>query len=281
MKRMNEIKNIPFSVCMSVYKNDSASFLQQTIDSIITKQTARPTEVVLVKDGPLTVELDTQIDALCHVHPEIRVIALEKNQGLGIALRTAVEAAQYELIARMDSDDIALPDRFEKQLAFMATHPEADIVGGQIEEFITSPDAIVGKRIVPCQNEDIYTYMKRRCAMNHVTVMFRKQSILKAGNYLDWHYNEDYYLWVRMMLQHMHFANIEDTLVYVRVGEQMYKRRGGYTYYKSEKGIQRYMLEHHLINLMQYINNVSIRFVVQVLLPNQIRGKLFQLFFRK
>ena len=97
-----------------------------------------------------------------------------------------VENAMHDVIARMDSDDISVPDRFEKQLAYLESHPECDIVGGQITEFIDSPDNIVGKREVPCSNEAIYQYMRSRCALNHPTVMFRKKAVLDAGNYQDW-----------------------------------------------------------------------------------------------
>lgn len=274
-------KHIPFSVCMSVYKNDRPAFLKDAIESITSLQTVQPDEIVLVKDGPLGAELDAQVDALCLAHPQIKVLPFEKNQGLGIALREAVNCASYDIIARMDSDDIAVADRFEKQLAYLSAHPETDIVGGQIDEFITSPDAVVGRRIVPCGNEEIYSYMKRRCPFNHMTVMFQKQSVLNAGNYIDWHYNEDYFLWIRMALEHMQMANIPDIVVHVRVGEQMYKRRGGYTYFKSEKGIQQYMYRHRFINGFEYLFNVAVRFVVQILLPNNLRGKIFQILFRK
>lgn len=278
---MDTIKHIDFSVCMSVYKNDRADYVKLAVESITTLQTIKPKEIILVKDGPLTKELDTQIEALCATHPEIKHIPLETNQGLGIALKTAVEAANYDLIARMDSDDIAVPNRFEKQLTFISDHPEIDLVGGQITEFIHEPEEVVGKRVVPCENKEIYAYMKRRCPFNHMTVMFRKTAIMEAGNYQDWHYNEDYYLWIRMALKGMQFANLQDTLVNVRVGEQMYKRRGGYTYFKSEKGIQKFMYKSHLISCWEYVSNVVVRFIVQIMLPNNIRGKIFQLFFRK
>ena len=156
-----------------------------------------------------------------------------------------------------------------------------DIVGGQISEFIDSPDNIVGKRIVPTDNEDILGYMKQRCAFNHMTVMFRKQSVLRVGNYQDWFWNEDYYLWVRMMLAGCKFANLPDTLVNVRVGKDMYARRGSMKYFKSEEGIQRYMLQHHLISFPRYLYNVTGRFIIQVLMPNWLRGFVFRTLFRK
>ena len=148
-------------------------------------------------------------------------------------------------------------------------------------EFIGEPTNIIGKRVVPESNDSIYNYMKSRCALNHVTVMFRRDSILKVGNYKDWFWNEDYYLWVRMMMNKCVFANLPDVLVNVRSGEGQYARRGGIKYFKSEKGIQRLMLDNKLINRENYIINVTKRLIVQLLLPNWLRGWVFRTFARK
>jgi len=278
---MKNINHIPFSVCMSVYKNDNADHFLTAIRSVTIQQTIRPNEVVLVIDGPISEALHQTIVSFTAEFSDLNVICFKQNQGLGNALKIGVESAKYDIIARMDSDDIAVPNRFEKQLTFMMAHPDTVLVGGQIDEFINQPEEVVGKRIVPCQNEEIYEYMKRRCPFNHMTVMFRRQAVVEAGNYIEWHYNEDYYLWIRMALKGMQFANLQTTLVNVRVGDQMYNRRGGYSYYKSEKDIQKFMYKFHFINLWEYMSNIVVRFIVQILLPNNIRGKIFQLFFRK
>lgn len=190
--------------------------------------------------------------------------------------------AKHDIIARMDSDDICMINRFKLQLKFLEDNPDVDIVGGQMTEFVGTPDNIIGKRIVPCSNSEIYRYMKTRCALNHVTVMFRKQAVLNAGNYLDWFWNEDYYLWVRMMISKCRFANLPEVLVNVRSGEEQYARRGGIKYFKSEVGIQRYMLDNQIINFFWggYLINVAKRLIVQVLLPNKIRGWVFRTFAR-
>jgi len=270
-----------FSVCISVYKNDKPEYVSTALDSILLNQTVRPSEVVLVADGPIPTELDALIQDYSVLYSDMfNYIRLESNQGLGNALRIAVVAAKYDLIARMDSDDISLPHRFENQLDYFDRHPECDIVGGQISEFVDSPENIVAKRIVPLTNPEIQNYMKSRCGMNHVTVMFRKKAVLDAGNYMDWFWNEDYYLWVRMMKNHCFFSNVPDILVNVRVGNEMYKRRGGKRYFASEKGIQMYLLNHHMISRARYAFNVLIRFFVQVAMPNWLRGFVFRVFFR-
>ena len=190
-----------FSVCTSVYKNDKPDFVRVALDSMLEQQSVKPDEIVLVQDGPVPEELSLLLLEYESKYPMLmHVIRLEKNGGLGNALRLGVENAKYNIIARMDSDDICQPDRFEKQLTYLDAHPECDIVGGQMTEFIDSPNNIVGRREVPLTNEEIYEFMKSRCALNHVTVMFRKEAVMKAGNYQDWFWNEDYYLWVRMMM---------------------------------------------------------------------------------
>lgn len=270
-----------FSVCTSVYKNDKPEYVRLALDSMLVNQSVKPNEVVLVQDGPVPGKLSELLFEYGGRFPEVMsVIRLEKNGGLGNALKLGVENAKYSVIARMDSDDICLPDRFEKQLAYLEAHPECDIVGGQMTEFIGEQNNIVGKRVVPLTNAEIYEYMKSRCALNHVTVMFRKAAVLKAGNYQDWFWNEDYYLWVRMMLMGCKFANISDVAVNVRSGEDQYARRGGKKYFDSEIGIKKLMLEKGMINRKEYVVNYVERFIIQLMLPNKIRGWVFRTFAR-
>lgn len=271
-----------FSVVTSVYRNDKPEFVRVALDSMLVEQTLKPSEIVLVRDGSVPVDLERLLFEYEAKYSDVmHIIRLDKNGGLGNALKLGVENATYSLVARMDSDDICLPKRFEKQVAYMAEHQECDIVGGQMTEFIGEPTNVVGKRVVPEGNEAIYEYMKSRCALNHVTVMFRKDTILKVGNYQDWFWNEDYYLWVRMMMNKCVFANLSDVLVNVRSGEDQYARRGGMKYFKSEEGIQRLMLDNKLINRYEYSVNVAKRLIVQLLLPNWLRGWVFRTFARK
>ena len=270
-----------FSVITSVYKNDKPEFVRVALDSMLINQTVNPTEIVLVQDGPVPSSLSELLTEYEVKYPEVmHIIRLKKNGGLGNALKLGVENAKYDIIARMDSDDICLQDRFEKQVAYLEAHPECDIVGGQMTEFIDNPENIVGRRVVPLTNDEIYEYMKSRCALNHVTVMFRKESVLKAGNYQDWFWNEDYYLWVRMMMAGCKFANISDVAVNVRSGADQYARRGGKKYFDSEIGIKKLMLEKGMITRKEYIVNYIQRFIIQLMLPNSVRGWVFRTFAR-
>jgi len=271
-----------YSVCTSVYKNDRPEYVRIALDSMLVDQSVKPTEIVLVQDGPVPDGLSSLLTEYESKYPEVmHVIRLEKNGGLGNALKLGVENAKYDIIARMDSDDICMPDRFERQLAYLKAHPECDIVGGQMTEFIDTPNNVVGKREVPLSNEEIYEYMKSRCALNHVTVMFRKEAVLKVGNYQDWFWNEDYYLWVRMMMACCRFANIPDVAVKVRSGADQYARRGGKKYFDSEIGIKKLMLEKGMITRKEYIINYIQRFIIQLMLPNSVRGWVFRTFARK
>ena len=277
---MDTTAHSPFSVAISVYGKDDPLFFDRALSSITQLQTVMPDEIVLVVDGPIGDELNRVIQAYEVRYPFFRVIRLEQNGGLGNALRIAVDNVRHELIARMDSDDVSVPTRFAQQLRFFEEHPEADIVGGNITEFIGPETNVVGTRKVPETNDAIREYMKKRCAFNHMSVMYKKSAVLSAGGYQDWFWNEDYYLWIRMWLQGAVFGNTGTVLVNVRVGEEMYRRRGGWKYFKSEAKLQGFMLKQGMIAFPRYLLSVGQRFVLQVLLPNRLRGYVFRKFAR-
>ena len=280
--QIGKLKMMKFSVCTSIYKNDRPDFVREALGSMLVNQTVKPNEIILVQDGPVSHELSRLLLEYKDNYGDVlNIIKLEKNGGLGNALRLGVENAKYDICARMDSDDICAPDRFEKQLAYLEEHSECDIVGGQITEFIDYPDNIVGRREVPLTNEDIYDYMKSRCAFNHPTVMFRKNAVLKVGNYQDWFWNEDYYLWVRLMKNKSVMANLPDVLVNMRSGLDQYSRRGGKKYFDSEIGIKKLMLKEDMITKTQFVINYIERFIIQLILPNSVRGWVFRTFARK
>ena len=271
---------ISFCVLIPVYRNDKPEDFRAAVKSISETQTITPNEVLIIVDGPIPEPLRQTIVGLQKEISYMRILWQKENKGLGTALRIGVEHASHELIARMDSDDISMPDRFRLQLEMFEKDSELSIAGSDITEFIGTPDNIVARKAVPTENGKIKNYMKSRCPFNHMTVMFKRSEVLKVGNYQDWFWNEDYYLWIRMTMAGCKFANISEPLVNVRVGKDMYARRGGMRYFKSEAGIQRYMYGHKLISLPRYVVNVAIRFIIQVLMPNNIRGFIFQKLFR-
>ena len=274
------MNNNSFSIAMSVYHKDNAVFFDRALQSITEQQTIMPSEIVLVCDGPLNSELEAVIDTYQARYPIFNIIRLPQNKGLGNALKIAVENASNELVARMDSDDVSVANRFQQQLSFFENHPETDIVGGDITEFIGEEDNVVSYRKVPVTDGAIKSYMKVRCPFNHMTVMYKKSAVLKAGGYLDLFWNEDYYLWIRMQLGGAKFANTGTVLVNARVGEEMYQRRGGKKYFQSEYGLQKLMLKKKMIGVTTFAANVGKRIIIQLLLPNTIRGWVFKKFAR-
>lgn len=268
-----------FSLTMSVYKNDKPEYFDLAMESILS-QTVVPDEIVLTIDGPIPDELDDRVTEYSK-NEKVKVIRSEINQGLGLAHALGVNHCTHEWIAIMDSDDICVNNRFELQLKFIAEHPEVDLLGGQIEEFIDCQENIVGRRSVPLDNKSIYEYFRFRQPINHMTFFFKKSSVINVGNYEHWFLDEDYFLIGKMVKARMVFANLPETLCYVRVNNEMYARRGGYKYFLSEKKLQDWMLKNRLINLPIYLFNVITRFIVQVAVSNKIRSKLFQILFRK
>lgn len=265
---------------MSVYKNDNAADFADAVMSIY-NQTCPPDEIILVIDGPVPQIMHDTIHALEEKTGIMKVIPLKQNKGHAIARQTGLEAAKNERCAVMDADDLSVADRFEKQLKAFEEHSDVSVVGGLINEFIHATDNVVGTRIVPEQDADIKEYLKSRCPMNLVTVMLKKSDVMKVGGYQDWYCEEDYYLWIRLTLGGYKFYNIQENLVNVRVGEEMYQRRGGKKYFDSEARLQKYMLDHKLISWPKYAYNILIRWAVQVAMPNKVRGWVFQTFARK
>ncbi len=272
-------KQFPFSVSMSVYEKDDPHHFKEAVESIY-NQTEKPSEVILVVDGPVSEYITKIITNFEDLYSNFKTVWLNKNMGHAHARRIGLENCTHEIVALMDSDDVSVTNRFEKQLKALLEDNLISVVGGQIEEFDDEKNEIVGHRIVPLEDVAIKEYMKIRCPMNQVTVMFRKKDVLKAGGYLDWHHNEDYYLWIRMAIAEKKFKNIDEVLVKVRVNRNMYARRGGWLYFNSERKIQQFMYAENIIDSYRYVTNVSIRFIVQVLMPNRLRKFLFTKLFR-
>ena len=269
-----------YSVLMSLYGRERPEFLRPALDSML-NQTIPPDEIVLVEDGPLPDSLHEIVREYSSRAPGcFRILVNSSNLGLGLALRKGLEACRNELVARMDTDDISLPDRCEKQLAFFSSHPSTTILGGQIREFVDSPDSPVGERRVPETDEDLKVFLRSRSPFNHVAVMFKKSDVIAAGNYRDWFCNEDYDLWIRLALRGCVFANLPDILVLVRVGLEMYARRGGFKYFMSECRIQWFMKSEHLLSWPRLLLNWLKRFAVELVLPAKLRSWAFRTFVR-
>ncbi len=264
-----------FSVLMSVYAKDRPAWVCRALDSIFLN-TVKPSEVITVIDGPIPVGLRAILNEFSHRYPQIKLCPLAKNGGLGPALAYGLQQCSHELVARMDADDISLPDRFEKQLAYFKAHPNTAVLGGQIQEVDGETLQPVAVRMVSTTDAQIKQYLKTRSPFNHVSVMFKKSAVLAVGNYTPFYFVEDYYLWARLAANGYQMANLSDTLLNVRVDSAMYGRRGGWKYFKSNLAMSEKLHELNLISLPMHAFNTCIRFCVQVLMPNSVRSYFYR-----
>lgn len=264
-----------FSVLMSLYVKEKPEFLKESLESVCSNSVL-PNEIVIVLDGPITNELQLVLNDFVDRYPHLfNFVPLEKNQGLGLALREGMLHCTNELVARMDTDDICRNDRFEKQLQVFTNNSNIDICGSHILEFEGNINNIVAKRVVPLLNDKIKKYQKRRDGFNHVSVMFKKSSVLKAGNYQSCLLMEDTLLWANMFMNGCKGINIDDFLVYVRVGKDMFERRGGFAYFKKYKEGRKKVYKTKFINWWDYIFTLVVQFIVAIM-PNMIRGWVFK-----
>lgn len=258
-------ENADYSVLMSVYYKENPSFLDESFSSIFSQ--SKPTnDFVCVCDGPLTKELDDVIDKYSIVHPNImNVVRLPENKGLGNALNIGLPLCKNNLIMRADSDDISMPSRAEKEIALIIDG-DLDIVSSTVLLFSGSTTNIIGERRLPQNDDEIRSFAKKRCPYNHPSVMFRRESVLKAGGYQSLLYKEDYYLWIRMILCGSKGSNIQEPLVFMRSDNATIGRRKNKAAYKSQKSLTRYMKQHHFINCFEY-TEISFLYFAQHISP--------------
>lgn len=222
-----------YSILMSVYKQEKPEYLVPSIESMLA-QTAPAEQFVIVKDGPLTEELDAVIASYARKDPGLfTIVPLEENVGLGRALDYGMAQCRNELVARMDSDDISLPERCEKELALFAADPELAIVGTNIDEFYDDPADVKMSRVVPSEYEQIKKAIGRKTPFNHPTVMYKKCEVIRCGGYGKMRRKQDRDLFSRMINMGCKARNINESLLLFRSNEDNYKRRKSWTYCKS------------------------------------------------
>lgn len=270
--------NTKVSVLMSVYVKERPDYLKAALDSVLA-QTYPVDEILMIQDGPLTEELYALLNDYQSKHSNIRTFAFEKNQQLGRALAKGVELCSNELVARMDTDDIAMPDRIAKQVAYMEEHPQVHVLGGAIREFDDegTTDRV---KLMPKTQEEIIEYVKVRNPLNHMTVMFRRSAILEVGNYQHFPFLEDYSLWSRMLAKGYQIRNLDDILVRARTSMALVKRRSGWAYYKDFAKLRKFQYELGLLNPFEYVKTSIGTFVI-LMLPGNLKSLLYKIFLRK
>lgn len=275
-------KKNKYSVLMSVYKKDSPEYLQIALKSIYEQQSIKPDEVVIVVDGPIPENLREVLDSFKKDKEKIvKIIQQEQNKGLGEALKKGTEYCTGDYIFRMDSDDISVFDRFEKQINYIEKHSNIDVLGGNIAEFQKSIDEENKRlRVCPMNHEDIVKMGKKRNPMNHVTVCIKKEALVNSGGYQSLLYLEDYYLWLRMIVNNCKLENLNETLVLVRVGNGFEGRRSTKKHIEGWRTLQNFMKKNKMINFLEAkLNMIYIRVFVST--PPWIKKIIYKFILRK
>lgn len=271
--------NTKVSVLMSVYIKEKPEYFKAAMDSILA-QTYPVDEIMLIQDGPLTEELYKLIEYYQSVAPQvIRTFAFEQNRQLGRALAKGVELCRNELVARMDTDDIAMPERIAKQVAYMEAHPEVHVLGGAIREF-NDEGTTDRVKYMPQTQEEILNYVKNRNPLNHMTVMFRRSAILEVGNYQHFPYLEDYSLWSRMLSKGYQIRNIEDVIVRARTSMALVRRRSGWKYFKDFAKLRKFQHKLGLTTVLEYMISMAGTFVV-LMQPGFVKELAYKKVLRK
>ncbi|KRN58365.1 glycosyltransferase [Limosilactobacillus secaliphilus] len=274
--KKKELDNYPdFSVLMSVYEKENYHFLDQALDSI-ENQTVVPTEIVLVEDGPISNELEKVVDNhRTNFANTFKVVKSIRNQGLGASLRLGTEFVSTNWIARMDSDDISVSNRFELQLKEIIKNPGLAVIGGQIQEFSRDPSIIVGYRKVPTSEPSLRRFIKWRSPFNHPSVMLNKAILNRVGGYIPYGNLEDYYLWARIIVKNYPVKNIDKILLKMRVDEGMYQRRGKNSNIRYFYALRKFLFNNGIINLRERIIGDWIM-AVNILMPGWLRKNIYQ-----
>lgn len=264
-----------FSVLMSVYRNDNPEHLNLALKSI-EEQTVKPTEIIIVEDGPISKELKMVI--LKHKEKfgsRFRDVISKKNCGLASALQLGTSYLTTNWVARMDADDYSLPNRFENQLKLIKSNQNLVIVGGQIKEFSKNINNIVGERKVPISQKKIIKFIKWRSPFNHPTVMIRKDALDEVGGYIPFGNLEDYYLWARIVAKGFNIRNLPVDLVYMRVDNGLYSRRGKLKNIKYIYMLRRFLRKNNFLNFYEeFMGNIIM--LLNIISPTRIRKFVYQ-----
>lgn len=268
-----------YSVLMAIWKGDSPELLRGAISSMLS-QTVTPDEIVIVCDGSITEDLNEVISSFHPSGSKMIIVRLEQNHGLGYALAKGVETCSNEFIARMDADDWSVPDRIERELDCMLQGGSLDVVGSNINEYSNTLDNIVSEAVKPEHHDDIEHFAHRRNPVCHVTLLFRRSSILRVGNYKPFRKAQDYELVARALKSGLRFYNIQEPLVLVNAGDDYYKRRGGMTYLKRIIEVKIEIYKDGFYSLTDLIVGLSAH-VISCAMPNGLRKVVYKYVLRR
>lgn len=276
VNRISNLKMAPFSVLMAIYRNTNADFFEQALHSVWTSQILKPSEIVVVCDGPISKAVENiLLQWEARLIEKMVVVKLSVNSGLSVALNKGLECCSYDLVARMDDDDISLPSRFLYQYTFMELHQDIAVLGAQVEERSEDLSKVLSSKILPLTNEQIIKFSKWRCPVNHPTVFFRKHIVQKIGGYPNI-YPEDYPLWGKMIVQKYKFQNLPDKLVLMRQELAAIQRRG-IKFFLGEVKVLKFLYSIGHISSNQFVLAVVARLFLR-LAPKIMKITLYRIF---
>jgi len=258
-----------FSLLISVYQKENPKYFNECLTSCLSKQTRLPDQTVIVVDGPITKELNSEIEKWID-NPKLLVqkVVLKKNMGLAAALNYGLKFCKHQYVCRMDTDDIAMPLRFEKQIEFLKSNKDIDVCGTNVVEFSEESKNNFVKEM-PVNHEEIKRLMRFRNPINHPTVCFKKKSVEELNGYPEI-YPEDYIPWVNLMLESKRFAKIPIPLVKMRVDNNFLSRRN-LNFFSGEMKIFIYMYKKKFLPLRLFIFNACSRFILRIS-PNFLKN---------
>lgn len=267
---MTDKEKLPqYSVLMSVYAKDNADYLELAIDSML-QQTVLPEQYVIVKDGLVTEEIENILNKFVEKYPKLfTIVSLKENKGLGNALNEGLKHCRNELVARMDADDISLPQRCEKELCLFVENKELVVCGCNIDEFYITPDNVKTSRVVPQNYEDIKVFMRKRQPFNHPTVMYKKSKVIEVGGYIRLPRKEDFDLFSRMITKGYYAVNINESLYLYRANEDNYARRKSWKNFKGAMHVYWLHLKRKGCSILDFIIVCSAEFLF-LILPQSI-----------
>jgi glycosyltransferase involved in cell wall biosynthesis len=252
-----------FSVLLSVYAQENPEHLESALCSIWDQQTLKPSEIVLVKDGALTSELEEVIERwTIGLGDTLTLVELLENLGLAGALNAGLRACRHELVARMDTDDVSTPERFEKQVAFMDAHKTITASSAQLEEWDETMSQCNGTRRLPLNHDKLAVFAKRRSPLSHPVSIYRKSDILAVGGYPNFRRFQDWALWSLLVRKGYRLSNLPDTLLRMRAGDLLFARRGR-RYFRNEAELLRFQHEIGLVGFWGFRLNYLAKFLLR------------------
>lgn len=269
------INNYEFSVLIACYHGDHVDRFNAAFNSII-QNTLKPTEIILVQDGPVPEDLHNSIQRWVGLN-FVKLVKLKQNTGLANALNRGLEHVTTPLVLRADADDINAIDRFERQVQLLSQG--YDVVGSCIEE-VDPENNLLSTKIVPEEHQEIMRYMKFRNPVNHMTAGFRVEKVRSVGGYPELHLKEDYGLWALLGSAGCTFRNSNDLWVQVIRDEAMYARRSGLQHVRSEFRLQQLLVRTRYNNFFLGALICMSR-IIAMSTPKEMKKLLYEKYLRR